>query len=317
MKTSLFFCLAKMVMVSAAPAAQVAAYPKAEPLLDLTFPDGWEIQNDGDGLLANPKDDGSFTVLAMPLKSTNEQVQQAVTEAKEILAEDFKNLEYEELRKIEGEGVVTLLLQARGEDSEGKVNLGCLIINQPEAKSLIMVQLISSPEGFDKHGDAGLALIKSVKAHSSFQTFAYPDKMKPLFTVDFPAAWPLEKTELGCYVHSPDNFVAMNVILFDASETDKALEKLKADFGSKHEEILWNEGKDAEVNKEEALKLTVTFENGVAQTEGKKYSVNLVQYACEGFDKVFVLVSHHQLPAPDELLDAKLAILKSIKVKNP
>jgi len=317
MKTSLILCLATMVMAYTAPAAQVAAYPKAKPLLDLTFPDGWEIQNEGEGLLASPKDDDSFTVLAMPLKSTNEQVQQAVVEAKEILAEDFKNLEYEELRKIEGEGVVTLLLQAKGADDEGKVNLACLIINQPAAESLILVQLISSPEGFDKHGDAGLALIKTVKAHASSKTFAYPAEGKPRFTVDFPADWPLETSEQGCYCYSPDKFVAMNVLILDASEAGKALENIKADIGGKFGEIVWNEGNDPVVNKEEALKLTATFENGLAQSDGKKYSVNVVQYLQEGADKLLILISQHPLPASDEHLDAKLGILKSIKVGNP
>lgn len=306
-----------MALASTAPAAQVAAYPKAKPVIDLSFPDEWEVQLDGDGLLANPKDDDSFQVLVLPLESTSEEVDAAVKETKALLAEDFEELEYEELQKIEGEGVASLLLQAKGQDSEGKVNIACLLINQPEAKNLFLAQLISSPEGFDKHGDAGLALIRSVKAHASSQTFAYPAEGKPLFTVDFPADWPLEKSDQGCYVVSPDKIVATNVLLIDASEVGKALESIKADVGGKFSEIVWNEGNDPEVNKDESLKLTATFENGVAQDEGKKYAVNLVQYVVEGADKFLVLICQHPLPAPDELLDAKLGVLKSIKVKNP
>lgn len=213
--------------------------------------------------------------------------------------------------------MASLLLQGKGADDEGKVNIACLIINQPDAESLIMLQLISSPEGFEKHGDAGLALIKSVKAHASTQTFAYPAEGKPLLTVDFPGDWPLDKTEQGCYVVSPDKFVAMNVLLIDAGEAEKALESIKADVGGKFASIVWNEGKKAEVNKDEALKLTATFENAVAQDEGKKYAANIVQYVREGSDKFLILICQHPLPAPDEMLDAKLAVLKSIKVQNP
>jgi hypothetical protein len=111
--------------------------------------------------------------------------------------------------------------------------------------------------------------------------------------------------------------VAMNVLILDASEVGKALESIKADVGGKFGEIVWNEGKDAEVNKDEALKLTATFENGLAESDGKKYSVNLVQYVVEGADKFLVLICQHPLPAPDEMLDAKTAVLKSIKVGNP
>ena len=316
MKIAFLLCAA-LLFSSITRAEQVAAYPAGKPVIDLSFPDGWEIQNEGNGLMANPKDDDSFLVLVMPLESTNEEVDKALAETKEFLAEDYKDLKFEEPEKIEGDGVASLLLQAKGADEEGKVNLACLIINQPAAKNLILVQLISSPEGFDKHADAGLALIKSVKAHASVQTFAYPAEGKPLFMVDVPAGWALEKSDQGCYVVSPDKVVATNVLLIDAGEVGKALESIKADVGGKFSEIVWNEGNDPEVNKDEALKLTATFENGVAQDEGKKYAVNLVQYVVEGADKFLVLICQHPLPAPDEDMDAKLGILKSIKVGKP
>jgi len=316
MKIAFLLCAA-LLFSSISRAAQVVAYPAEKPVIDLSFPEDWEIQNEGNGLLANPKDDDSFLVLVTPLESTNEEVDEAVTETKELLAEDYEDLEFEELQKIEGDGVASLLLQAKGADDEGKVNLACLIINQPDAESLILVQLISSPDGFDKHGDAGLALIKSVKAHASSQTFAYPAEGKPLFMVDFPADWALEKSDQGCYVVSPDKVVATNLLLIDAGEVGKALESIKADVGGKFSEIVWNEGNAPEVNKDEALKLTATFENGVAQDEGKKYAVNLVQYVVEGADKFLILICQHPLPAPDEDLDAKLGILKSIRVGKP
>lgn len=89
MKIACLLCTV-LFTTSMTHAAQVAAYPAEKPLIDLSFPDGWEIKNEGDGLLAHPKDEDSFIVLAVPLESTNEEVDKAVKEAKAILAEDYK-----------------------------------------------------------------------------------------------------------------------------------------------------------------------------------------------------------------------------------
>ena len=109
MKIAFLLCAA-LLFSSITRAEQVACYPALKERVTLNSPDGWEIQNEGDGLLAHPKDDDSFLVLVMPLESTNEEVDKALTETKELLAEDYKDLAFEEPQKIEGDGVASLML---------------------------------------------------------------------------------------------------------------------------------------------------------------------------------------------------------------
>jgi|UniRef100_UPI0037835D7D hypothetical protein len=312
MKSTWLLFLATLTLAPLANADQTASYPKKNPLIDLTFPDGWEIKHE-DALFANPKDDQSFFVSVAPLESTNEQIEEAVAEVKELIEGDFENVTYEELQKIEGEGVASLLLQANGTDSDGKANIFNLIINQPKGKSLLLLQIIASPDGFEKHAEAGKQLMLSVKAHASTQTFAYPNKKEPVFTVDFPAGWIMDAEAESCQALSADKFVNVNVLLIDAGEKDVALGKLKESVGGKFGSIKWDK---PSVNTDEATALTATFEHGVAKDEGKEYSVNFAQYVREGSDKFFMLICQHPLPLPEDHAVALEAMLKSIKVKN-
>lgn len=304
--------LATLAMTALATADQTASYPKKEPLIDLTFPDGWEIKQEG-ALLAHPKDDQSFIVSLAPLESTNEQIKEAVAEVKELVEGDFEDVSYEELQKIEGEGVASLLLQAKGTDSDGKANIFNLIINQPKGESLLLLQMIASPDGFEKYAEASKQLMLSVKAHASVRTFAYPNKKEPIFAVDFPADWIMQAEGESCQALSADKFVNVNVLLIDAGEKDVALGKLKESVGGKFASIKWDE---PSVNTDEATALTATFAHGVAKDEGKEYSVNFVQYVREGSDKLFMLICQHPLPVPEEHAVVLENMVKSIKVKN-
>jgi hypothetical protein len=312
MKSTCLLFLAALAVTSLANADQTASYPKKNPLIDLTFPDGWEIKHE-EALFANPKDDQSFFVSVAPLESTNEEVEAAVKEVKELIEGDFENVTYEELQKIEGEGVASLLLQAKGTDSDGKANIFNLIINQPKGESLLLLQMIASPDGFEKHAEAGKQLMLSVKAHASTQTFAYPNKKEPVFAVDFPADWIMQAEAESCQALSPDKFANVNVLLIDAGEKDVALGNMKESIGGKYASIKWDK---PTVNTDEATALTATFEHGVAEDEGKKYSVQFVQYVREGSDKLFMLICQHPLPVPEEHAVVLENMIKSIKVKN-
>lgn len=106
-------------------------------------------------------------------------------------------------------------------------------------------------------------------AGKNVQTFSYPSKAKPDFTIDFPADWKMETSPEGAYVESPDKLIPFNVIMIDASDVGVALESMKKKIGSAYSEIVWNEGKDPQVLKDAALGLTATFENGQAM-DGKE-----------------------------------------------
>ncbi len=314
MKHTLLFCLACLAVTSFTNADQTATFPQKEPLIDLTFPDGWEIKEEG-ALLAHPKEDQSFIVSVAPLESTNDKVSEAVAEVKKLIEEDFEDVTYEELQKIEGEGVVSLLLQAKGKDSDGKASIFNLIINQPKAESLLLLQMIASSEGFEKYAEAGKQLMLSVKAHATVQTFAYPNKKEPAFTVDFPADWKLQTTDEGAYVESPDKLIPFNVLLIDSADVGVALESMKKKVGGAYSEIVWNEGKEANVVKDDALSLTATFENGQAMDGKDPYVVNFVQYVKKGSDKFLLMFTQYPKAALEKHADNLEAVIKSIKVR--
>ena len=288
MKHALFFSLAILAVAPLAIAEQSVSYPTTEPMIDLKLPDGWEIKQEG-ALFAHPKDDESFIVSVAPLESTNDKVEAAVAEVKKLIEEDFEDVTYEELKKIEGEGVASLLLQAKGKDSDGKASIFNLIINQPKAGSLILLQMIASAEGFEKYAEAGKQLMLSVKAHATVQTFAYPNKNEPIFTVDFPADWKLQTTGEGAYVESPDKLIPFNIILIDSAE--------------------------AQVVKDDALSLTATFDNGQAMDGKDPYVVNFVQYVKKGSDKFLLMFTQYPKAALEKHADNLEAVIKSIKVR--
>jgi hypothetical protein len=99
--------------------------------------------------------------------------------------------------------------------------------------------------------------------------------------------------------------------------SNSAMETMKAKIGGKYNSIEWNEGGKPEINKDEALGLTATFENAVALDSDVKYSVNFVQYVRQGSDKFLLLFSQQPLKALEKHGDAMAEIIKSIKVKNP
>ena len=151
----------------------------------------------------------------------------------------------------------------------------------------------------------------------SVQTFSFPEESKPDFTVDFPADWKMKDTEEGAYVESPDQLVAMNVIMVEKAEAEDAQESLKKSVGERFKEIFWNGGNDPEVNKDDDLGLTAIFQNAQASDgEGtEKYSVNLVTYIRADGDKALILLCQTPLRALDKHADAMEAVIKSIKVR--
>ncbi len=147
------------------------------------------------------------------------------------------------------------------------------------------------------------------------QTYSYPSQDAPVFAIDFPADWDMTTNTEGAYVESPDKLVAMNVLLIDQSELDVAIEKLKQETGSKFESITWNEGQEPNTVTDDALELTATFNNGLAEASGVKYTVNFVQYVKKNGKKFFLLITQAPIKALDTHADAIEKIVRSIKAQ--
>lgn len=327
MKTPLFLCLSGLLLATPAIADQSKSYPKEKPAIDFTLPDDWEVQSKEGAFFASPKDDDSFFLSLAPLESKSDDPEAAIKEVKAAVAEGFKNLTYEELQKVEGNGVAILLLQAKGEDEDGKANITSIMINQPDSEHLLYMQFVSSKEGFDKHGDAGLKIIRSIKAHlggkeaeeetpaeaeeGETQTYNYPDKDKPAFSLSVPADWKIESDDKGAHIVSADKMFTTTVIVVDAEHADDATESIKKDVGARYDSITWE---DPTEHKDPASDMTMTANEGIADGKGVNYKVGVLKLTKKDAKKVFILNTWAPEKAIEGNGEAIMKMLTSIKL---
>ncbi|MDI1314644.1 hypothetical protein [Prosthecobacter sp.] len=165
MKTSLLLCLVTLFAAPLVFAADKAVdFPKAAPLVTFSLPDSWVVDFKDDGLMATPtKDDDSVIVEVYELEAGLDSYDAAVKEAKETMSE-FKNMKYDETQKAEKDGLGIAILNAEGEDENGKAFINLVLLVKPGAKNFILLSCISSKEGSDMHGPAIGGLIGSLKA---------------------------------------------------------------------------------------------------------------------------------------------------------
>jgi hypothetical protein len=165
MKTNLLLCLVTLLSAPLVNAADKAVdFPKEAALLSFTLPDTWKVKYDDGGLMATPdKDDDSVIVEVSELEAGLDSFDAAVKEAKETMS-DFKNMKYDEMQKGEKDGLGIAILNAQGEDENGKAFINLVLLAKPGAKNYILLSCISSKEGSDKHGAAINGVIGSLKA---------------------------------------------------------------------------------------------------------------------------------------------------------
>lgn len=315
-----------LALTQSAGADQTLQFPEKDPLISFTAPADWKIKWKNDSLFVVSPDGGDVIVEVMPMEAAIDDEPAAIAEAKSTVAQDFKDLTLQESGTTETNGILTTLLGGQGEDQSGPAHINMVLIKHPESPHQILFSLIASKESAQKYAAACAGMMNSLGAASSAgpagagsstQTFAYPTSSKPDFTIDFPADWNMKSTDEGAYVESSDKLVAINVILVATAEVKDAEESLKQQVGGRFKEIVWNQGKDPEVNKDEALGLTATFQNAVASDgEGtEKYSVNLLSYVRKSGDKALIFLCQNPLRALDKHADTMEAVIKSIKVR--
>jgi hypothetical protein len=323
MKATLLLCLATLISASAF-AGQIG-YPEKNPLVNFTVPDDWKADFKHGSLFVVSPDGGDVIVELMSMEAAIDDDAAAVKEAKGTVNQDFKKLKLTKSDPTESNGLIITLLGGEGTDKSGEAHINMALIKHPKAETQILFSLIASKENAAKYGEAcgtmmnSIAATKSAKPKSkdAVQTYSYPDKDKPDFAMDFPADWKLKDTDQGVYVESPDKLVAMNVIMVDKAEVKDAEKALKKSISDRFKEIEWNQGKEPEVNKDEALGLTATFQNAQASDgEGtEKYSVNLITYVRKSGDKSLIFLTQNPLRALDKHADAMQAVVRSIKVR--
>lgn len=165
MKTPLLLCLAVLLTAPLAFAADKAVdFPKETPRLTFTLPDSWQVKFEDDSLIATPtKEDDSVSIQVDEMAAGPDNFDAALKEAKDTMTE-FKNVKYDEIEKGEKDGLGLAILNAEGEDENGKVFINLVLLAKPGAENFILLSCISSKEGSDKHGPVIGAMIGSIKA---------------------------------------------------------------------------------------------------------------------------------------------------------
>jgi hypothetical protein len=165
MKTSLLLCFTLLLTAPLALAADKAVdFPKEAAILTFTLPDTWQMDFKDDSLMATPtKDDDSVIIQVDEMEAGPDTYDAAIKEAKDTISE-FKNLKYDEIQKGEKDGLGIAILNAEGEDENGKVFINLVLLAKPSSKNFILLSCISSKEGSDKYGPAVSGMIGSLKA---------------------------------------------------------------------------------------------------------------------------------------------------------
>ena len=165
MKTSLLLCLTLLTAAPLALAADKAVdFPKATPVLTFNLPDTWQVEIKDDVLTATPtKDDDSVIIEVDEMAAGPNDFDAAIKEAKDTISE-FKNLKYDAIEKGMKDGLGIAILNAEGEDENGKAFINLVLLAKPDSKNFILLSCISSKEGSDKFGQAIGGMIGSIKA---------------------------------------------------------------------------------------------------------------------------------------------------------
>jgi hypothetical protein len=96
------------------------------------------------------------------------------------------------------------------------------------------MQIIPSEQGFKQHSEAGYSVLRSIRPHSSgkLQTFSFPNKDNPAFSMKLPANWTIEKDEVGCYIVSLDKQFTCSVIAMNMEHIGDAMESISKKVGA-------------------------------------------------------------------------------------
>ena len=337
MKTILALCIASLVFSSVTKADQSLEFPKKNPLISFTVPDDWKPQMKNGSLFVLPAKGDNLIVEVMMMEAAKDDADAAVKEAKATV-DEFKHLVFSEPRKNNGHGLEATILEATGEDANGKANISLMILGHPKSDKMILVSMIASLDVSEKDGLGAFGIMASLGAKgfsadapapagaakpapaatAAFsgptQSFNYPNDDNREFSISFPADWKFEQDAVSGYVVTPDKLVATNILMIDQGEVGVAMEKLKKQTSEKYTSVEWS---DDQVNKDDALGLTATFEHGSAEdAKGNKYSINFAQFVRKSGDKFMMLICQHPLSAAKVHGDNLEAMLQSIKVKK-
>lgn len=318
MKIQPILCLAALVCSPFSLAGQEASFPEKTPLIDLVFPDGWKMETKEGVLFAHPEEDAGFFITLA--ESGADSPEGAVEEVKEEIEGLFENVKYDEPQTAESGKLQLMIINAKGEDEDGKANINICMIATEGGESFLVLKCVSSQEAFEEHGDLGINVINSITPHgaaaAALQTYSFPDDENPTFAVDLPEDWKVSPDKTGAFVESADKKFTATILAIDTEHIMEATETIGKDVTARFESVVWNKGGKPKVVVDEETGFTLTSNYGEAvHADGSRHVLGLFQYAKKGSDKFYVVNTWALEAALPDNAAAIDAMMESIRHK--
>lgn len=143
--------------------AKDAGFPKTDPVISISMPEGWKSRREEGRLYVTTDDDKSVIVEVSALKTSKQKGAEALAEMKASVEDAFKNVQFKPMQEGGSNNVGLYILNGTGEDDDGKANLNAIMVTNGDNDQLFMVFIAATPEGSKEFGEDIAAILASIK----------------------------------------------------------------------------------------------------------------------------------------------------------
>ena len=149
-----------LAMLSPLHAGQTFTYPAAEPIFEITYPAGWEVEQDSDTLTAGPSSGGLSSVL---MAIAGDDLNSALEGAEQGLNETFGEYQLSDPSEGQINGLPVVFFNGKGQTPDGvSLDLGCAIFT-PNGETFFMLFIFSTGDLGDEETAEMNAILQSIK----------------------------------------------------------------------------------------------------------------------------------------------------------
>jgi hypothetical protein len=137
-------------------------YPGENPVFSITFPDDWKVETDEELLHATPNDETLY--LGLWALADAENIDAALDEIDDIVAEFVDDIETDEPDVMEINGIEITFIDGVGVDEEGEQVEASVALFSPDEKTVFVLFYFGYPETTEQHEKALVKILESIKA---------------------------------------------------------------------------------------------------------------------------------------------------------
>ena len=163
MKIIALLSLALVLGFTATIHAKDAGFPQGKPEVSIAVPEGWKSHFEEGKLYVTTKDELSVVVEVSALKSSKQEGSKALEEMKKEVNSAFKNVTFQPMQEGGSNNVGLYILNAKGEDENGKVNINAIMVTNGDNDKLYFVFVAASPEGSKEFGEQIAEVLGSIR----------------------------------------------------------------------------------------------------------------------------------------------------------